>query len=456
MEKSQAFDIAVVGGGPTGIGAAVAAGRMGLRVALVERHPLLGGMGTAGLVNNFCHAHKANVGEEIGTRNVVRRIVIGGVFGELRRRLMARKAIYFTGLETDDWMEPYNPDAFVEEATALCREAGVTVLLGRNFHAGRFQAAAAAELELAGGETLAARAVVDATGDAVVAAQAGVPCAFGRPGDHAVMPLTYCFTVGPINIGKVKQEMPLGFRVDPATGDEVVFVNWSEPRIGEWIRRARDRGELTIPRKDIVSITSIPGRREYGTVNFGRVFCQDPTNPALLAAAEAEGKRQVDEAVRFFRTYLPGFENASLVELARQIGVRETRQISGLCTLTGQEVVEGRQFDDVIAQCAYPVDIHEPGSEQTTLQRIRGTGHYDIPWRCLVPREGPPNLIVGGRCISGTHEAMSSFRVAPSVMATGEAAGVTAALAAQRGCAMAQVPVKAVQERLRITGGILD
>ncbi|MFA7343263.1 MAG: FAD-dependent oxidoreductase [Terrimicrobiaceae bacterium] len=454
MGNSQQFDVAVVGGGPTGIGAAVAAGRMGLGVALIERHPVLGGMGTAGLVNNFCHAHKANVGEEIGGRDVVRRIVIGGVFGDLRRRLMGRKAIYFTGLETNDWMEPYDPDAFTEEADAMCREAGVTAFLGHSVRDAGFNGSGT-KLETDKGACLAARAVVDASGDAIVAAKAGVPFTFGRPRDNGVMPLTYCFTVGPIDIEKVKREMPLGFRVDPLTGDEVVFVTF-DPKIEEWIRLARDRGELTIPRKSIVSITSIPGRREFGTVNFGRVFCKDPTDPDLLAEAETEGKRQVDEAVRFFQKYLPGFENAGLVELARQIGVRETRQIIGLYTLTGQDALEGRQFEDVIAQCAYPVDIHEPGSEHTTLERIRGTGHYDIPWRCLVPREGPPNLIVGGRCISGTQEAMASFRVSPSVMAIGEAAGVTASLAVRRGCAIADVPVEAVQDRLRETEGILE
>ena len=269
------------------------------------------------------------------------------------------------------------------------------------------------------------------------------------------MPLTYCYSIGPIDVEKVRHEMPFAFRHDSVTGSDFIFVE-EHPTVIEWIRGARERGELTIPRKHIVSITSIPQDIKYATVNFGRVFCEDPTDPIKLAKADAEGRKQVEEGIRFYRKYLPGFENVHLKELARQIGVRESRQIIGLYTLSGEDVVSARQFEDVIAQCCYPVDIHEPNSDGTTLKAIGGPGHYDIPWRSLIPKSGPSNLIVAGRCISATHEAMSSFRVTPSVMAIGEAAGVTASLAFQRDCPIAGVPVSDVQRRLLATGGILQ
>ena len=120
-----------------------------------------------------------------------------------------------------------------------------------------------------------------------------------------------------------------------------------------------------------------------------------------------------------------------------------------------KDVLSGRQFDDVIAQCCYPIDIHEPGKDTTIMKRLpRGT-HYDIPWRCLIPRSGPNNLIVAGRSISATSDAMSSFRVSPSVMAIGEAAGVTAARAVECHCAIRDVNPADAQRRLNATGAIL-
>jgi hypothetical protein len=439
--KDLDYDVIVVGGGPAGIGAALAAQRMGLRTVVIERHPYLGGMGTAALVNNFCNAHKENL----------KRPIIGGVFGELRRRLIEARAIFMTD---GGWMEPYDPEAFIGEVSAMFQDAGVTCMHGRSVRAVDFSAAGEARLDLDDGTRLCGHAVVDATGDGVVAKMADVPYTFGRSDDKAVMPLTYCYSIGPIDIEKVRREMPFAIRHDSVANCDFIFVE-EHPTVIEWIQKARTRGELTIPRKHIVSITSIPNNIEYATVNFGRVFCDDPTDPAKLAKAELEGRKQVDEGIQFYRKYLPGFENVQLKDLARQIGVRESRQIIGLYTLTGEDVVSGRQFEDVIAQCCYPVDIHEPNCDGTTLKAVRGPGHYDIPWRCLVPKSGPSNLIVAGRCISATHEAMSSFRVTPSVMAIGEAAGVTASIAVQKNCPMANVPVLEVQQRLLATGGIL-
>ncbi len=194
-------------------------------------------------------------------------------------------------------------------------------------------------------------------------------------GDHllhhgrAVMPLTFGYSVGPIDIEIVRREMPWAVLHDVTVGSDFVFVS-EHPQIIEW--------------------------------------------------------------------------------------VHEARQIRGRYTLTGEDVMTGRQFDDVIAQCCYCVDIHEPNTDGTTCVDIGGPGHYDIPWHCLVPMAGPTNLVVGGRCISATHEAMSSFRVSPSAMAIGEAAGVTAALAAQNGIPIADVSPLDVQHRLRATGGILS
>lgn len=134
----------------------------------------------------------------------------------------------------------------------------------------------------------------------------------------------------------------------------------------------------------------------------------------------------------FLRRYVPGFEQAYVVQSGVNIGVRETRRILGEYQLTGDDILQARKFTDVIARSTYPIDIHNPEGTGTTLQRLPPGEAYDIPLRCLLPRE-VEGLVVAGRCISGTHEAHSSYRVMPVSMATGQAAGVCAALAVRQG-----------------------
>jgi hypothetical protein len=431
------FDVAIIGGGPAGFGAALGAASHGARTVAVEKHPALGGMGTSGLVNNFCCAHNDGV-----------RLIIGGVFARLRGRLLARGKLY-----EHRYAEPYDPAAFEEETRAMCAEAGVTLLLGQTVTGADFPARAPAVFRLADGTEITARTVVDATGDATVAARAGVPFTFGRPSDHAVMPLTYCYKMGPMDLEQLAATYPHGVRTDPRTGERFV---WLSPGLKDEVQAAHAAGDLSIPRDCVAVLTSVPGQPQNATVNFGRVFIKDPTDPGQLRLADEEGQRQVRDGLRFFRKYVPGMQNVKLLQLARQIGVRESRQIRGLYTLTKEDVVGCRQFADVIAQCWYPIDIHEPGSDKSTMVLLPEGQHYDIPWRCLVPAQGPENLIVAGRCISASHEAMSSLRVSPSVMAIGEAAGVTAALAAATGSPIGQTDVRLVQEGLRANGGILE
>ncbi len=444
---TERYQVVVIGGGPGGIGAAVGAARVGARTILLEKHPILGGMGTAALVNNFCPAHFCQG-----------RPIIGGVFGDLRDRLIGRKAIYthdtIHGIKV--WIEPYNPDVFAEEALSLCAEAGVEVLTGRSLaevdeFEGRIRS-----IILDDGTGIACGAIVDATGDGHLAAKLGVPFTFGRERDHAVMPLTYCYLMGGIDLETARRETPEFVFHDANVGEDFFFLSGWYPAVDAKIAEARRLGELSIERDHISGIFGTPNMHGHATVNFGRVMISDPTDPVEMAAADKVGRAQVEEGLRFFRKYLPGFGGVELKQLALQIGVRESRQIRGLHTLTGGEVLGGTQFPDVIAQCSYPVDIHEPGSDQTTISEIGGPGHYDIPWRCLIPVSGPDNLVVGGRCISATHEAMSSFRVSPSVMAIGEAAGVTAGLAAQFEVAARDVTSGDVQQQLLATGGILD
>jgi hypothetical protein len=163
--------------------------------------------------------------------------------------------------------------------------------------------------------------------------------------------------------------------------------------------------------------------------------------------AELESRRQMRQIAAFLRRYVPGFERAYVAQSGVHTGVRETRRIIGDYQLTADDVLEARKFEDVVARGAYPVDIHNPKGRGTVLKRVPPGQAYDIPLRSLLP-QGVEGLLVAGRCLSGTHEAHSSYRVMPIVMATGQAAGVCAALAAKRNVTPRAVPAAQVQAAL--------
>ncbi|MBV9192187.1 MAG: FAD-dependent oxidoreductase, partial [Betaproteobacteria bacterium] len=160
------------------------------------------------------------------------------------------------------------------------------------------------------------------------------------------------------------------------------------------------------------------------------------------------------QIAEFLRRYVPGFEESYVAQSGVQVGVRETRRILGDYQLNADDVLAARKFDDAIARGAYPIDIHNPTGSGTVLKRLPPGEAYDIPLRCLMPR-GTDGLIVAGRCISGTHEAHSSYRVMPIVMATGQAAGVCGALAARRGVLPRTLAVDDVQRELVRQGASL-
>ena len=161
--------------------------------------------------------------------------------------------------------------------------------------------------------------------------------------------------------------------------------------------------------------------------------------------------RQIAE---FLRDDVPGFDKAYVAQSGVNIGVRETRRILGDYQLTADDILQARKFPDVIARSTYPIDIHNPEGKGTTLRRVPPGEAYDIPLRCLLP-QNVERVIVAGRCISGTHEAHSSYRVMPVSMATGQAAGVCAALSVGRGKPPRDIPPADVQDELLRQGANL-
>ena len=451
-------DVLVVGGGPAGLGAAIGAAEAGARVILAERYGFLGGNATAALVMPLMSFHTSRPFQERRNLSVQAQSstpllptdhgpgepVVAGVLKRLLERLVSVGGAIPPSLSTG-YVVPFDPEWFKLVALEMLNEAGVHYLM---------HAFASAVLEEAGSKSVGgavfetksgpvvirARVVVDCTGDADLAVQAGAPYEVGRA-DGLAQPMTLMFRMS---------------EFDKAGFQKYVSENPSQWRgvHGLWnlVREASRHGDLELPREDILFFAT-PHEGEV-SVNSTRVTRVLGTDVWDLSYAECVSRYQMREIAEFLRRYVPGFEKSYAVQSGVNIGVRETRRIVGEYQLDADDVLNARKFDDAIARGSYPVDIHNPAGTGTLLKRLPPGEAYDIPLRCLVPQK-TENLLVAGRCISGTHEAHSSYRVMPIVMATGQAAGVCAALAARTGRPARTVPAAEVQAELLRQGASL-
>ena len=445
-------DVLVVGGGPAGIAAAVGASDAGARVILAERYGFLGGNATAALVMPLMSFHTRRSAR--GTVEATTLLptdhgpgdpIVAGVLKRLLERLVRAGGAIPPSLDTG-YVVPFDPELFKITALDLLDEAGVQFL----FHAFAGDVlrsdtdaprANGVVFETKSGPVVVrARAIVDCTGDGDVAARAGAPYEIGR-------------------FDGLTQPMTLMFRV--VDFERAAFEAYVRDHPGEWrgvhglwdlVRRASAAGELDLPREDVLFFAT-PHEREI-SVNSTRITRVLGVDVWDLSYAEWCGRQQMRQIAAFLRKYVPGFERAYVAQSGVNVGVRETRRILGDYQLTADDVLGARKFDDAIARGAYPVDIHNPDGKGTVLKHVPLGEAYDIPLRCLLPR-GIENLMVAGRCISGTHEAHSSYRVMPIVMATGQAAGVCAALSVRASLPPRSVPAREVQRELLRQGASL-
>jgi hypothetical protein len=444
-----AADVLVVGGGPAGLGAAVGAARAGANVILVERHGFLGGNATAALVmplmsfHNEIRAGRSRPGDVrlLPDDHGPGEPVVAGPLSDLLDRLFACDGAIPPSRETG-YTVPFDPERYKLATLDLLDEYGVRFL----FHA--FASGVVGDgaqdgvvfESKSGPLVLDAHAIVDCTGDGDVAAAAGAPYKIGRDCDGLTQPMTLMFRMiefDRANFGSFVTEHPDQWRG--------VHGLW------QLVAEAEAAGELDLPREDILFFAT-PHEREV-SVNSTRVSGRG-NDIWDLTRAEWLSRRQMRQIEAFLRTRVPGFEHAYNAQSGVSVGVRETRRICGEYVLTGQDVLRARAFDDAIARGSYPIDIHDPEGKGTVLTRLPLRGAYDIPLRCLLPR-GQPRVLVAGRCISGTHEAHSSYRVTPIAMATGHAAGVCAALAARARTTPHDVDVRDVQRELLRQGASL-
>lgn len=430
------YDVIVAGGGPAGVAAAIAAARSGARTLVIEQNGYLGGTPAAASLPAFCTFTD-------GLKPIVR-----GVGLEILEALRAeswsspfydRKPDRIEGI---DWL-PIDAEALKRVLDRLVVESGCDVLLHTTLTGCKREGGRVTQIAVygpSGAQALEADAFVDATGDAHLCAMAG--CEF-EVGDEngQVQAGTLCF-----KIANFDTERFLAYARESG----------EDGNLTKAAQRAQADGAFPEGEVKVAGIAlPAPG---MASLNFGHAFGSDPLDSASVTRAEMESRARLPQLMRFLRQYVPGAENAVLALSGPSFGVRESRRVKGRYELTSEDHRRRADFEDAIAYYAYPIDFHACRAEGAgeMEERYRASRYapgesYGIPYRCLTP-EGAENLLVAGRSISCDRAMQASLRVAPCCFATGQAAGVAAAMAAQGRTPVSRVDVTALRERLREQG----
>jgi len=423
----RSWDVVVLGGGPAGTVAAVAAARQGAHTLIIEERGFLGGSLTGMGVSPMMTFHA-------GATQVVR-----GIPEEIVAELVS-----------NDWspghiedpvgfcssVTPFDPEGLKLVLDDFAARAGVDVLFhaafaGADHTDGRISALYVTTR--AGIWRIGASVFVDATGDAALATELGVPTVLGRRGDGATQPMTMNVRVYGVDTEQLDR-----FQKDNPTetnqGDsEKVAVSKRSGISGAYtiLHEARESGEFPYEREMVLAFEGNT-RGEY-TINMSRIAGLNPVDPFDLSAAEAAGRRQALATVDFLRKRVPGFANCEVAFTGPNIGVRESRKIVGVHVLSEEDLVHNTMFPDAIGMGGYPIDLHDPdGKAGTHYVRLAEGSWYSIPYRSCLTNE-ISNLIVTGRCLSATQNALAAVRVTPIVMGLSQGVGVAAAQAAQSG-----------------------
>jgi hypothetical protein len=426
------FDVVVIGGGPAGITTAAASARAGRSTLLVERYGFLGGAGTMGGLSTFCGLHAKVRGEH--------RQVIHGLADEMLERLVKLDGLNQPHLTIQDGIlaQAFDISAYKLAADELVVDAGARLL----FHATAVGVVMADEDTIdaviieskSGRAAVRGRVFVDASGDADVAMWAGVPF---EKAPHLLYP-------------------SLMFRINAVDVEAAGPAPWRT--VERLMEEAEAAGTHTFPRKKPIvrpQRNPLEWRANLTQLSNADGTAIDGTDVDQLTRGELQGRRQAFDAFDFIKHRTPGFENSYIVDLAPQIGIRETRRVFGRYRLTEDDVLDCADFDDSIGVNGWPVEAHVAGTVEFRWPRGEDTrGYNQLPYRMLVP-ERVGNLLVAGRCASMTQGGQSSARVTGPCFAMGEAAGTAADLAIRDGVAVGDVPIGELQRRLELAGAFL-
>jgi hypothetical protein len=426
-------DVVVVGSGTAGASAAIAAGRCGATVLLIEKQGFMGGTSTA-ILDTFYGFY---------TPGSVARKIAGGVSDDVVAGLrdlgpvLERPNTYGAGTGVT-----YNSEHLKLVWERLASEAGVRVMLHAFLQDAIVHDGRVSELLVAtkaGLVRIGGMIFVDASGDADLSHQAG----FGYELAGAEAPAqTLTTTFKMVNVDLDKRKLISTTEMHERMAEAAASGDYDLPR--------REGSDHITPIDGMIAtvMTRLPSFR----TDDGEVV--NATDPMLLSEAEMAGRRQALEYARFLHDQVPGYEDASLVALSAQIGVRETRRVYGDYRMTRDDVLGAQRFDDEVGLCGAPIEDHYPGAD-TRWQYLPDGEVVGIPYRALVVRDSV-NTLVAGRCFSATHDAHASVRSMAQTMAMGQAAGTAAAMALSSGRDPRAIDSAALRDRLRADGAVLE
>ena len=449
------YDVAVVGGGISGCIAAIAAARYGANVILIERYGFLGGTLTACGTGPMMTFHAGDVQ------------AVQGITDELIERLKAKGLSPGHIFDTTGYtytVTPFSAEGMKRELETMMTETSVTLLYHSmvcdiEYINGRINSVEVCGKS--GKRRIEAKIFVDASGDCDIAFLAGLEPNKGREGDGKCQPMTMNFKVINVDTERVKKYIMNNNDEFPRLEGDLSKVTHA-PRlsIGGYVNtlgKAQETGKISFQREDILFFET--DRMGEFIVNTTRVINADPTVPEDLTRAEILGRKQAWEVFELLNTEVQGFENAELEFTGPFIGIRGSRQLKGSYTLTADDIVSCRDFDDTIACGGYPIDIHAPEGndaamyEKTKLSLEYGD-IYHIPYRSLIS-DNVKNLITVGRCISASFEAQAAIRVSPIAGAVGHGGGVAAGICAVKDINVQDVDVIELRKELKKQGAFI-
>ncbi len=409
-------DVLVAGAGPAGIGAAIMSARAGMSVMLIEMGECLGGIATAGMMSHWGGRSSSRILEELYDRC---------------EEIMAE--MDFADLKEDCGRNTVYHDVQKIALDRMMREAGVRVLfytkaVGAAVEDGRIIGVTVENKS--GRGFIEAKRVIDSTGDGDVAYYAGVPYIKGREEDGRMQPATLMFKVGGVTRDAVL----------PGSFETLVHTDKGELQALAKERLPHPAGHVLLYR------SPTPGTVVCNMTNAIEV---DGTDGESISKALMVCRSQIPPIVKFLRDYAPGYENCWLMGTGSLIGIRETRHFLGLQSISREDILEARIYENWVVRRAYfNFDVHNltgASLDKTGVQHnFAQRKDYTIPYGCLLP-DNVEGLLLSGRNISGSHMAHSNFRIMSVCIAIGEAAGIAAALSVKGDLRLRDVNVRDIQ-----------
>ncbi len=472
MEIYGEYDTVVVGGGTSGVAAAIASSRAGANTILIERLGTLGGQMNVSGPPGFAYAYMFNPRREQ---------IIGGIMEETHSRLL--KDGHALPHTTPDFRIGYSfslvdPDYWGLLMFEMMNESNVNLLL----HSVAVDVLKQDETVTgvivenpSGRQAVLGKVAIDCTGEGELSARAGAP--YEKVPKDQMEPHTVSFTVDGVDWDRVLKYVKenVEYEFNPMTHP---YLNWTKEQILERIRQVKDVTEISnfmgyysLRDKAVAAGDYHPFSgvgffimpRENGVIqahfqHASQVGNADPTDVRDLTRCEVECRIQIVMALKFIKKYMPGFENSYLTRMCPELRIRESRRVMGDYVLTKADVAEARKFKDVIGKSSFSSGAKHVATADTIAYEgvvyPKDGGSYDIPYRCLVPKL-VENLLVAGKAISTDRASYARFL--QETMVTGQAAGVAAALCARKGITPRQLEqdVSELQEILLKQGAIL-